>query len=102
MENTDATELSEQLQDLEIGAEELAGPHEVAVDSAVRDLGDNLNAEGIEDDGEGEWITPSNLDKHRARDKTLGAPQPIDKMLQVALLTTDYAMRNVALRVNLK
>ncbi len=63
---------------------------------------ENAGNDEIEDDGEGEWITPSNLDKHRVRDKNLGVPQPIDKMLQVALLTTDNAMRNVALRINLK
>ena len=63
---------------------------------------ENADNDGIDDDGEGEWITPSNLDKHRVRDKSLGVPQPINKMLQVALLTTDNAMRNVALRINLK
>ncbi|KAL1890124.1 20S-pre-rRNA D-site endonuclease nob1 [Sporothrix stenoceras] len=52
------------------------------------------------DDG-GEWITPSNLKKVQAKDK-LGAPtQPIQRRLQAALLSSDYAMQNVALRINL-
>ncbi|OTB18163.1 hypothetical protein K445DRAFT_9129 [Daldinia sp. EC12] len=53
-----------------------------------------------DDDGEG-WITPSNLKKHQAKDQLSAPEQPIQKFLQVALLTSDYAMQNVALRVNL-
>ncbi|KAI1808212.1 D-site 20S pre-rRNA nuclease [Daldinia bambusicola] len=53
-----------------------------------------------DDDGEG-WITPSNLKKHQAKDQFSAPEQPIQKFLQVALLTSDYAMQNVALRVNL-
>lgn len=55
-----------------------------------------------EDDGGGEWITPSNLKKHQAKERGGGAPeQPIQKRLQAALLTSDFAMQNVALRINL-
>lgn len=54
-----------------------------------------------DDDGEG-WITPSNLKKRQQNDSTLplstSTPQ---KTLQVATLTTDYAMQNVLLRMNL-
>ncbi|KAI1469845.1 D-site 20S pre-rRNA nuclease [Daldinia caldariorum] len=56
--------------------------------------------EDDDDDGEG-WITPSNLKKHQAKDQISAPEQPIQKFLQVALLTSDYAMQNVALRVNL-
>lgn len=52
------------------------------------------------DDG-GDWITPSNLKKVQAKDK-IGAPtQPIQRRLQAALLSSDFAMQNVALRINL-
>ncbi|KAL7625729.1 20S-pre-rRNA D-site endonuclease nob1 [Parahypoxylon ruwenzoriense] len=54
-----------------------------------------------EDDGEGDWITPSNLKKHQAKEKLSAPEQPIQKFLQVALLTADYAMQNVLLRMNL-
>ncbi|KAI2778242.1 D-site 20S pre-rRNA nuclease [Daldinia loculata] len=56
--------------------------------------------EDEDEDGDG-WITPSNLKKHQAKDQLSGPEQPIQKFLQVALLTSDYAMQNVALRVNL-
>lgn len=48
------------------------------------------------------WITPSNLKKHQARDDRASAwPQPIQRVLQASLLTSDYAMQNVGLRMNL-
>ncbi|ERS95164.1 hypothetical protein HMPREF1624_08375 [Sporothrix schenckii ATCC 58251] len=60
----------------------------------------NEDDDAASDDG-GEWITPSNLKKVQAKDK-LGAPtQPIQRRLQAALLSSDYAMQNVALRINL-
>ncbi|KAL2256713.1 hypothetical protein VTK26DRAFT_1234 [Humicola hyalothermophila] len=54
-----------------------------------------------EDDGEGEWITPSNIKKYQARENALTTPQPVQRVLQAALITADMAMRNVALRINL-
>lgn len=61
-----------------------------------------------EEDDAGGWITPSNLKKKQAADassssntrknKTPGAPE---KTMQAALLTSDFAMQNVALQVNL-
>ncbi|EFX01577.1 proteasome maturation ans ribosome synthesis protein [Grosmannia clavigera kw1407] len=58
--------------------------------------------EADEDDGGGEWITPSNLKKHQAKERGGGNPeQPIQRRLQAALLTSDFAMQNVALRINL-
>ncbi|KAI6382723.1 hypothetical protein MCOR25_000534 [Pyricularia grisea] len=54
------------------------------------------------DDGDGEWITPSNIKKHKAKDNPTRAPeQPIQRVLQAALLTSDFAMQNVSLRINL-
>ncbi|KAI1772974.1 D-site 20S pre-rRNA nuclease [Hypoxylon cercidicola] len=52
------------------------------------------------DDDEG-WITPANLKKHQAKDQLSAPEQPIQKFLQAALLTSDYAMQNVTLRINL-
>ncbi|CAL3970285.1 hypothetical protein PZA11_006530 [Diplocarpon coronariae] len=52
-------------------------------------------------DGEG-WITPSNLKKHQARDasSTTGRVAAL-KPMQVAVITSDFAMQNVILRMNL-
>ncbi|KAL9046225.1 MAG: hypothetical protein Q9214_000885 [Letrouitia sp. 1 TL-2023] len=47
------------------------------------------------------WITPSNIRKHRAKDsvatKTLSERTPVD----VACITSDFAMQNVLLQINL-
>ena len=54
-----------------------------------------------ESDGEG-WITPSNLKSQQAKDAgATGPSQPLQRTLQAAMLTSDFAMQNVALRINL-
>lgn len=50
------------------------------------------------DDG---WITPSNLKKHQAKDTKESHPTTEATSLKVALLTSDFAMQNVALRMGL-
>lgn len=54
-----------------------------------------------DDDSDG-WITPSNSKKHQAKDSQVSTPsEAIETTLQAALLTSDFAMQNVALRINL-
>jgi RNA-binding protein NOB1 len=54
-----------------------------------------------ESDNEG-WITPSNLKKHQERDANgTSEPQEEVKIMQVATITSDFAMQNVLLRMNL-
>ncbi|KAH6626508.1 Nin one binding Zn-ribbon like-domain-containing protein [Chaetomium sp. MPI-SDFR-AT-0129] len=62
---------------------------------------DEPSTEEDEDDGAGEWITPSNIKKYQARQNAHTDPQPVQRVLQSALITGDMAMRNVALRINL-
>lgn len=63
---------------------------------------DDDNDDDDDDDSDG-WITPSNLKKHQAKDAQVSVPsEPIQETLQAALLTSDFAMQNVALRINLK
>ncbi|KAF4990312.1 hypothetical protein FGRMN_8541 [Fusarium graminum] len=52
-------------------------------------------------DDEGGWITPSNLKKHQAATPGAAPSTSVQKTLQAAVLTSDYAMQNVALRMNL-
>lgn len=56
-----------------------------------------------ESDGEDEgWITPSNLKKHQEKDGTIASePEYEPKIMQVAIITSDFAMQNVLLRMNL-
>lgn len=64
---------------------------------------DDLKDENDDDDDEGGWITPSNLKKHKAKDSNTRASSSANppKTLQAAVLTSDFAMQNVALRMNL-
>ncbi|KAE8449604.1 hypothetical protein EG329_007934 [Mollisiaceae sp. DMI_Dod_QoI] len=67
----------------------------------------DLSAEEVqesetEDSDGGEWITPSNLKKHQEKDSNTSMnPEEKTKTMQVATLTSDYAMQNVLLRMNL-
>ncbi|KAK3117202.1 20S-pre-rRNA D-site endonuclease nob1 [Teratosphaeriaceae sp. CCFEE 6253] len=66
------------------------------VDSAL-----NSGASQSDSDSEG-WITPSNLKKRQAEDasaSTVQTPEP--KTMQAAVLTTDFAMQNVIMQINL-
>ncbi|KAI8630276.1 Nin one binding Zn-ribbon like-domain-containing protein [Xylariaceae sp. FL1651] len=69
-------------------------PENTTIDEATTQEDDD----GDDDEG---WITPSNLKKHQAKDQLATPEQPIQRILQVALLTSDYAMQNVLLRMNL-
>lgn len=53
-----------------------------------------------ESDG-GEWITPGNLQKHQTQDTSDAPLVAGDAQLGVATMTTDYAMQNVLLQMNL-
>lgn len=80
--------------------------HVDAHNQGTQQTGSDDPAQGIpadEDDDSDGWITPSNLKKHQAKDAQVsGASEAIQETLQAALLTSDFAMQNVALRINLK
>ncbi len=54
-------------------------------------------------DSDGEWITPSNLDEHQAKDSGIESHSQTAKAIQldVATMTIDFAMQNVLLQMNL-
>ncbi|KKY17935.1 putative 20s-pre-rrna d-site endonuclease nob1 [Diplodia seriata] len=59
---------------------------------------------GSESDSDNDgWITPSNIKKKQARDQMMSAETTEDasKTLQAAIMTTDFAMQNVILQMNL-
>ncbi|KAK0720176.1 Nin one binding Zn-ribbon like-domain-containing protein [Lasiosphaeris hirsuta] len=84
----------EQLKELDLRAQQNG-------DDAVHNVEIDEESSLEEDDGDGKWITPSNIKKRQARENTGAAPQAIQRTLQAALITSDMAMRNVALRINL-
>lgn len=58
--------------------------------------------DGEASDDDGGWITPSNVKKHKAKDTNTSTPSKNpQRTLQAAVLTSDFAMQNVALRMNL-
>lgn len=60
---------------------------------------DLSNSESSESEG---WITPSNIKKHQAKDME-SSTEPISESttMQVATITTDFAMQNILLQMNL-
>ncbi|KAI5302324.1 snoRNP complex protein [Ascosphaera pollenicola] len=56
--------------------------------------------EDDESDG-GEWITPVNIKKHQIKDADALGEDPESKVMQVAVITSDFAMQNVILQMNL-
>ena len=48
------------------------------------------------------YLAPSNIKKYQAKENAHTEQQPGQRVLQAALITGDMAMRNVALRINLK
>jgi RNA-binding protein NOB1 len=77
---------------------ETTAEHSMSSDLSV-DKAHASESEGSDDEG---WITPSNLKKHLEKDANGSAePQEEAKTMQVALITSDFAMQNVLLRMNL-
>ncbi|KAJ3036797.1 Nin1 binding protein, partial [Rhizophlyctis rosea] len=63
---------------------------------------DSASAEP-EDDGEGAWITPKNVQRHKAKDLYgQGKKKKKAEVIPVACITSDFAMQNVLLQMNLR
>lgn len=88
---------------LEESKEEIPAPpasEPTKVDSAQNSAESQEDSES-DSDSEG-WITPSNLKRKQAEDAGAStAPTSSAKALQVAVLTSDFAMQNVILQINL-
>ncbi|KAL7784293.1 Nin one binding Zn-ribbon like domain-containing protein [Trichoderma ceciliae] len=104
------TSLNDDIQSLNLGASGNSEERfvEPEISEAVKETSESASSEeqpeeaSEESDDEG-WITPSNFKKQQAIDS--GANGTNDngppKTLQAAIVTSDYAMQNVALRINL-
>lgn len=72
-------------------------------DEAVVLVDQEEDAAGSDEEDADGWITPSNIQKHKAKDTSSSSRKdnatPVT--LQAAILTSDFAMQNVALRMNL-
>ncbi|PSN74461.1 D-site 20S pre-rRNA nuclease [Corynespora cassiicola Philippines] len=102
----------------EVTAESAAVPHpaeatpvQESLDKGLADLEISDNAEEApveptvhsdeDDDSDGEWITPGNLSSHKAKDSGVSAKTAPQIQMSVATMTTDFAMQNVLLQMNM-
>lgn len=87
----------------ELGSSSLDDTHEPNSGEAdpVQIPTENEDEPESDSDGGG-WITPGNLKKKQAEDASASTKQtPEPKTMQVAVLTSDFAMQNVILQMNL-
>ncbi|EFQ34857.1 uncharacterized protein GLRG_10001 [Colletotrichum graminicola M1.001] len=68
---------------------------------ALSNVADANEAQGEGSGSEDGWITPSNVKKHKEKDSKLLQPTAPAIDIKVGILTSDYAMQNVALRIGL-
>lgn len=66
--------------------------------AASKLLNTRLESEHSDSDG---WITPANIQKHQAKDQNAAMPISASKPIDVACITSDFAMQNVLLSMNL-
>lgn len=86
------------------GADESSPTAEPEVVVAEEVEEEDASDDGEASDDDGGWITPSNVKKHKNLDANTSTPSKnatAPRTLQAAVLTSDYAMQNVALRMNL-
>jgi len=99
---SDGNAIEDRVQDLNLNSEDPPpGGDEGGTTNPPANEEENVDsADGDDDDSDG-WITATNLKKHQEKEKGGAPTQPIQKLLQAAVLTSDFAMQNVALRINL-
>lgn len=104
----DVQQLSSELEAtvLEESKEEIPAPpasEPTKVDSAQNSSESQQDSSSSSSDSEDGWITPSNLKRKQAEHArgTSTPPPSSTKPLQVAVLTSDFAMQNVILQINL-
>ena len=90
-------EIAEQVEDSSLENDQ---PPETEIESKIDSA--HTSAESQDDSDSDGWITPSNLKKKQAEEKTSSStPAEEPKVVQVGVLTTDFAMQNVILQMNL-
>jgi len=101
-EDLSVKEVQTALSDAKLEDHTSAEVGDVTVPAELSQISQSDEKAESEDDDEG-WITPSNLKKHQAKDAN-GSIEKESKeqaVMQVATLTTDFAMQNVILQINL-
>ncbi|KAI9846217.1 MAG: Nin1 binding protein [Thelocarpon superellum] len=87
-----------------LGQLDLEGhPGSAEADHSESDAAEDVQATAASGDSDSDgWITPSNIKRHQAKDTgALTQPSQEQKVMQVATMTTDFALQNVLLQMNL-
>ncbi|KAF4847282.1 20S-pre-rRNA D-site endonuclease nob1 [Colletotrichum siamense] len=95
--NADATDITQEMEKLEV-QEDKPNEEQAAVEESTAEA--VVAKEDASDDEDG-WITPSNVKKHKEKDNKRLQPTEPAVDVKVGILTSDYAMQNVALRIGL-
>jgi len=91
-QDTESTESDAQMKSDETLADQLNQTH----------ISDHSNSSQSEDSDFEGWITPSNIKKYQRKEAAKSISTEVEpKTIQVATITTDYAMQNVLLQMNL-
>ncbi|KAJ0348155.1 hypothetical protein COL154_003248 [Colletotrichum chrysophilum] len=93
----DATDITQEMEKLEV-QEDKPNEEQAAVEESTAEA--VVAKEDASDDEDG-WITPSNVKKHKEKDSKRLQPTEPAVDVKVGILTSDYAMQNVALRIGL-
>ncbi|KAI9027941.1 Nin one binding Zn-ribbon like-domain-containing protein [Hyaloraphidium curvatum] len=108
-ESGEDSEEEEREEDGELAGAEASANGGSADAAAEEDSGESdsesSKGSGEEDDDDGGgWITPKNVARHKAKDMGVlaGASQREPEDVKVALITSDFAMQNVVMQMNLR
>lgn len=98
-------DIAEELNGLRVADDGQEDDTTIAVDSSrptTHARQDDIPLSSSESEASEGWITPSNLKKHQAKElNTSALPASETGLMQVATITTDFAMQNVILQMNL-
>ncbi|KAF9877256.1 20s-pre-rrna d-site endonuclease nob1 [Colletotrichum karsti] len=98
--DVDATTIAQEMDKLDVEDKSNEEPSVNVVDDAA-ETPDTAAANDDGSDSEDGWITPSNVKKHKEKDSKKLQPTAPAVDIKVGILTSDYAMQNVALRIGL-
>lgn len=98
IDSTESTEklVAQENNDEAVVEATVEAPQDEAAEETVPDLQEDDSA-----DSDSGWITPSNIKRKQAKDEGAIDTNAVQKTLQVATMTGDFAMQNVLLQINL-
>ncbi|KAL8932241.1 MAG: hypothetical protein Q9211_006434 [Gyalolechia sp. 1 TL-2023] len=96
--NEDVDELSKAADTLQLSEGLPLQPEHMEDGNSCNPQGERQESDDSDPEG---WITPSNIQRHQAKDHNAAIPLSTAKPLDVACITSDFAMQNVLLSMNM-